>query len=433
MRNKDYFKNKRVIIVGLARSGLACADLLYGLGAKVSVTDNQDSPLTRANRQKLRDPDVSVELGRHTKDLVKDQDLLVISPGVPNDALPILWAREFRIPVISEIECAWMLCPGTVTAITGSNGKTTVTTLIGRMIEAAKHRAFVCGNIGDPFSGEVANIREKDFVSLEVSSFQLENITSFKPKIAVILNLTRNHLDRYRSMQEYRDAKKRIFMNQDESDHLVLNGENPFVKELAKETKARVVYFSQTKELNPNQAAVMAVGDLLGIDQDLTLKVLRDFKGLKHRQEEVAQVNCVKFINDSKATTADSTLWALGSISSPVILIAGGRDKGVDYGVILELARRKVKNLILLGEAKEKIASSLKGLAMEEAATMEEAVAKAYQRALPGDCVLLSPMCSSFDMFSDYEERGEVFKRAVFDLAKNTAKINSNAKIQNPK
>ncbi len=422
MKNTDYYKNKQVAIVGLARSGVACANLLYDLGLDVCVTDNKDTDITRSNVLKLKSKNIRVELGRHSPEFIRDKDLIVISPGVPNDALPVIWAEELKIPVISEIELAWDLCPGKIIAVTGSNGKTTVTTLIGRMLEEAGKRVFVCGNIGNPFSGEVEKIREDDWVSLEVSSFQLERIQKFRPKIAVILNFTCNHMDRYKNMQAYLEAKKRIFMNQDKTDYLVLNYEDPVLRELARETKANIVYFSQNKRLNPNEACVLTVGSILGIDEKLVLNVFREFKGIEHRLEHVAEINNIKFINDSKATTADSAIWALKTIDSPVVLIAGGKDKGVDYSVILGLARKKVRGVILIGEAKEKIAQAFRGsLSIDEAVTLQEAVRKAYFKAKAGDSVLLSPMCSSFDMFSDYEERGRVFKEAVYALAKEEA------------
>lgn len=419
MRNTDYFKNKKVTIVGLARSGLACANLLYELGADVSVTDNQENELTRSNALKLKSKDIKLELGKHSPEFVRNSDLAVISPGVSDASLPVIWAKQYNIPIISEIELGWILCPATVIAVTGTNGKTTVTVLIGKILEASGENVFVCGNIGNPFCGELGKIKTGDFVSLEVSSFQLERIQAFKPKISAILNLSRNHLDRYKDMQKYLEAKKRIFMNQDKNDCVVLNYNDPAVRGLAKEAKAEVVYFYQDSQLNPNQSAVLAVGSKLGISRDICLEVFSKFKGVEHRLEHVGEMNNIKFINDSKATTVDSTVWALNNISSPVILIAGGREKGNDYSIILDLAKQKVKEIILIGESKKKIEDAFKGfLSIEQAETLEEAVRKAFHKAESGDCVLFSPMCKSFDMFSDYEERGRVFKKAVFDLNK---------------
>ncbi len=420
MKNIDYFKNKKIAIVGLARSGLACANLLYDLGADVSVTDNQDNDSTRSYASQLRAKNIKIEIGRHSQDFIRGKDLLVVSPGIPDVALPIVLAKQFQIPVISEIELAWILCPATVIAVTGSNGKTTVTTLIANALEAGGERVFILGNIGNPFCSEVEKMEAGDFVSLEVSSFQLEKIHEFKPKIALILNFSCNHLDRYKDLQEYLAAKKRIFMNQDKSDYLVLNCEDPVVRELAKETKAKVVYFSKTPDLNPNQAAVLAVASILGINKELCLEVFREFKGIEHRLEYVAEINNVTFINDSKSTTIDSTIWAFRNISCPIVLIAGGKDKGSDYNIISDLIREKAREVILIGEAREKIKNALGGFrAIDEASTLEEAVNLAFSKAKSGDCVLLSPMCSSFGMFLNYEERGKIFKQAVFDLAKN--------------
>jgi UDP-N-acetylmuramoylalanine--D-glutamate ligase len=418
MLNSGYFKGKKVVVVGFARSGLACANLLYGLGAEVFVTDNKDDAFIRANLARLKSSEIKVELGRHTEEFIRGKDLLVLSPGVPNDAQPLLWARQINLTVISEIELAWMLCPSTVIAVTGTNGKTTVTTLIGKTLEASGRRAFVCGNIGNPFSAEVEKMRECDFVSLEVSSFQLENIVTFRPKVALILNFSRNHLDRYNGMQDYLEAKKRIFLNQGSSDSLVLNYDDEAIRALSAEARAQVVYFRKEEGFNPNQSAVLAAASALGVKRETVLQVFSAFKGVEHRMEKVAEVEEVNFINDSKATTVDAAVWALENASSPLIWIAGGREKGNDYSIILSLARKNVKEIILIGEAKEKIKKSFAGvIPLKEAFTLPEAVGMAFASAQKGDCVLFSPMCKSFDMFSDYEERGRVFKKAVYDLA----------------
>lgn len=423
MKNPGYFKDKKVTIVGLARSGLACANLLYGLGARVYVTDNQDNDSIRKNISCLNSKEIITETGRHTREFIQGADLLVVSPGVPKDSPAITWAQEKSIPVISEIELAWMLCPAEVIAVTGSSGKTTVTTLIGEVLKSCGMRVFVCGNIGTPFAQEVPAMKEGDYAVLEVSSFQLERIASFKPRIALLLNFNRNHLDRHKDMQEYLEAKKRIFMNQDERDYLILNERDPVLRELSQEARSKVVYFSESESFNPNQAAIISTASILGISRQACQKVFAEFKGLSHRMEYVGTLNNVKFINDSKSTVAESTVWAIKNIASSVILIAGGRDKGVDYCRILEVAEKKVRSVILIGEAKDKIRKALSGtLPLQEAQDMQAAVAKAYSLASPGDTVLLSPMCSSFDMFSDYEERGEAFKQAVFALTASLTK-----------
>jgi UDP-N-acetylmuramoylalanine--D-glutamate ligase len=418
MRNNEYFKNKKVTIIGLARSGVACANLLHRLGAFVSVTDIKDDPQSRQACVKLCSSEIKVELGKHSQDWIKLADLVVISPGVPLNSLCVNWAREFNKLLISEIEVASILCPAQIVAVTGSNGKTTVTTLIGKILSAAGKKVFVCGNIGNPFCAEVEKLAEDDFVVLEVSSFQLETIKDFKPKLAVILNCTPNHLDRYNNLQEYLDAKKRIFMNQDKNDFLILNADDPMLSTLASCARSKVVFFSKQGKLNPNQNAVMEVGKILGVKTEQMQKVFQEFKGIQHRLEEVAEINGVKFINDSKATTADSAIWAISNLALPIMLIAGGRHKGIDYRVILDAAKGKVKEVFLIGEAKDIIAADLNagGFPINKMGTLKEAVTKAYQQARPGYCVLLSPMCSSYDMFTDYEERGRVFKEIVLDL-----------------
>ncbi len=417
MRDTAYFKNKKITIIGLARSGVACANLLFKLGSQVSVTDIAHNAQTQGALKNLCSSKIAVELGKHTLDFIQSADLVVISPGVPLDAVPVVWAKKFNKLVLSEIEVASLLCPAPIIAVSGSNGKTTVTTLIARVIEAAGKKVHLCGNIGNPFSGELGKIAAEDFVVLEVSSFQLENIRDFKPKIAVILNLTANHLDRYKNMQEYLEAKVRITLNQDGGDFLVLNAADLLLKGLEKRSQAKVIYFKQKGNFNPNQSVVLTVGEILGINTDMIIEVFKNFKGLEHRQEEVLELQGIKFINDSKATTADSAIWAIKNISTPIILIAGGRHKGIDYRVILDSAKNKVRKVFLIGEAQEKIAACLQGsLPLEFAPTLEEAVERAYAAASSGDTVLFSPMCSSFDMFLNYEERGRVFKKIVSQL-----------------
>jgi len=419
MKNTEYFKSKKVIIVGLARSGIACANLLYDLGAMVSITDNKDAAALRVNVDLLKSKDIKLELGSHSEEFIKGNELMVISPGVENNAQPVLTAEKFGIPVISEIEFAYTLCPAQIIAVTGSSGKSTVTTLIGKIIEAAGKKVFVCGNIGNPFSADVAGMKESDFVSLEVSSFQLERIKNFKPKIALILNFAKNHLDRHKDMQEYLDAKKRIFMNQDKDNFLVLNSKDQLVKGLATEARSKAVFFSDSAEFNPNEAAVMEVGSILGIKKDLILKVFKAFKGIEHRMEYVLEINGVKFINDSKATLVESTVWALKNINNRVVLICGGRHKGVDYGIIKSTASGKIRRVIVIGEAAQIIEKALAPeFTVEHASSLPDAVNKAYSFAEKGDSVLLSPMCSSFDMFKNYEERGRAFKSLVVELNK---------------
>lgn len=418
------FKGKRSVVLGLGISGLASAKLLKNLGASVFVSDKKKSAKSKELSRQLTNLSIPFELGKHTKEKIEEADYIIVSPGVPSNCEPMQWANNKNIEVMGEIELGYQFCPAPIIATTGTNGKTTVTTLIGRILEAAGKNAFVLGNIGQPLTAYVDKIKESDFVSLEVSSFQLETIKEFRPKISLILNFTPDHLDRYKNLDEYLEAKKRIFLNQRKDDFVVLNYADSNLRKLVNETKAKVVFFGGGKsefdetKFNPNQLAVLKVAEILGLDLDICFKVLLEFKGIEHRMEFVANIGGVDFVNDSKGTNVDSTIWGLKNSVKPLILIAGGRDKGSDFSVIKDLVKEKVKHLVLFGKAKEKINKALGStVKTSQAKDMEEAVNMAFSQAKNGDCVLLSPMCASFDMFSNYEERGRIFKDIVRNLA----------------
>lgn len=407
---------KNITILGLSRSGTSAAKLLISKGANVFISEKNDTPDVRDNLKKIDSGKIKFELGRHSQNFIKDKDFIVISPGIDDQAEPVIWAKHFNIPIISEIELGFLFCPAKIIAITGSNGKTTVTTLISRVLNAAGLNTYLLGNIGRPLCEDVLKMTPDDFVSLEVSSFQLEKIRYFKPYISIILNIAVNHMDRHKNIQDYLAAKKRIFMNQDKSDWAILNFKDKYLNNLENEIQSRIVYFNQDDQaaINPNFDCVLKVADILGIKKDISLEVLNNFKGLKHRVEEVRILNGIKFINDSKSTNVTSTIWALNSIKEPVILIAGGRDKGDDFSILNKFAQR-IKRIVLFGEAKEKIASEIyqDKIAKTYALDLEEAVRAAFGLAVSGDCVLLSPMCTSFDMFKNYEQRGEQFNHYV--------------------
>lgn len=416
------YKDKKITVVGLARSGVAAANLLRDLGAEVFVTDNANNAKIKILAEALKKRAIAVEAGGHTLDFIRNKDLIVVSPAVSAKSKALLWADELKIPVISEIELASSLCPATIIALTGTNGKTTVTTLVAKVLETKRAaRTFALGNIGTAFSQEVINMNYDDFVSLEVSSFQLERIMKFKPKVSAILNFTVDHLDRYRDMPEYLAAKKRIFLNQDKDDYLVLNYDDAVLRDLAKETKAEVIFFSARgrnngtlPRLNPNHFAVMAIAEIFGVTRNTCLEVFRNFKGVEHRLEQMRTIKGIEFINDSKATNVDSTIWALNNTRKPAILIAGGQDKNMNYSLIADIIKQKVKLLVLIGEARGKIRTALSGLLLiQEAASLEEAIKISFKNAENGDCILLSPMCASFDMFENYEHRGKMFKEIV--------------------
>ncbi len=448
------FKNKKVIILGAARSGLACASLLVRKGAKVTLSDSAVKPQKVKELKALKKIGVRIQTGGHPVSLLKGADYLVISPGV-NSTLPVLrQSRRRGIPVLSEIEvaCQYISCP--IIAITGTNGKTTTTSLTGAIFNAAGYKTFVCGNIGLPMTAIADRTRPDSIVVAEISSFQLENIVSFRPHIAVMLNITPDHLDRYPGLPDYIKAKLNIYRNQTPANFAVVNYDDEVSRDTSKIGAAQVIYFSRKKalktglrvragriyaRLNGKTLAIVKTGELgipgphnlenalAAIACALLFKVplpalrrtLRDFRGVEHRLELAGLVKGVKFINDSKATNVDSVVKALESFKEKIILIAGGRDKGSPYRPLAKLVKQKVKALIVLGEAKEKIKRELGKLtATFETENLPEAVKLGYKLARPGDIVLLSPACASFDMFKNYEQRGEVFKDMVRRLKK---------------
>ncbi|MDP2942263.1 MAG: UDP-N-acetylmuramoyl-L-alanine--D-glutamate ligase [Candidatus Omnitrophota bacterium] len=431
---KNDFKDKKVTVVGLARSGMAAALLLKKKGAEVYATDCGDSAGLRKNAGSLRKKGIRVEIGVHTRGFVKGKDLIVISPGVPEDSPILKWAAEEKVPVIGEIELGYLCCEAPIVAVTGTNGKSTTATLIGKILKKGGKSAVVCGNIGNPFCGEISKVKKDSVVVLEVSSFQLETIRRFRPCVAVVLNISQNHFDRHPDLKSYIKAKSRIFENQKTSDWAVLNYDDPLVRGLRAKTKAKTIFFSRKKGIPEmvcrqeelkikgghnieNALASLCVASIFGVKPEAAREALMAFKGLEHRFEHVAEIGGVEFINDSKGTTVLATIMALESCDKPVILIAGGHDKGSDFRKAGPAVGSKVKKLVLIGEAKDKIRKHLNGAVPAiEAGSMEDAVKKAYSEAEPGDCVLLSPMCASFDMFKNFEERGKVFKQAVKGL-----------------
>lgn len=434
--------DKKITILGGQRSGMALARLASRLKGKAKISEQRSvDSLPREFRDWASQNHVDLEFNGHTPGFVEDSDILVLSPGVSIHSAPVQWARSRNIPVLGEIEFAAQFCSKPIIAVTGSNGKTTVVTLISEVLTRAGYKARLCGNVGYPFSEYVLDLADQDYVVLEVSSFQMESLLDpssefrkssangglqfkgFKPYIAVILNFSQNHLDRHQDLQEYLEAKKRIFINQDDQDHAILNAGDPYLKDLPSQLKARVSHFDPRRispdggRVNPNFLVVTEVARILGVDRGICEEVFQRFKGVEHRLEWVRRLNGVDFINDSKATTAQAAIWALESLESPVLMICGGKDKNIDFSVVTDLARQKVKKMFVIGEAKKKLARTFDGvIAVEECDTLENAVRRARGNAGQGDCVLLSPMCASFDMFSDYEQRGRVFKEIVNKL-----------------
>ncbi len=445
--------NKRVLVVGLGKSGVASALFLKARGAQVTVSDAKPQDELGEEIPVLLDHGIAVETGGHGERTFRGQDLIVVSPGVPIDSPPLLQARTLGETVIGEIELAAQFLPGRIVAITGSNGKTTTTTLAGEIVAAGGYSTLVGGNIGTPAISLVERATPETIVVLEVSSFQLETIQSFRPKVAVVLNVTPDHLDRHRTFAAYTDAKARIFENQRAEDFAVLNADDPTCVALASRTRAQVFWFGRKKEVKQgayvhdgrvlfrdaggqreimlvseiplkgahnveNVLAAVCVGALMRCEAEPIRKAVCDFKAVEHRLEYVATIRGVEYYNDSKATNVDATIKALESFPANVHIILGGKDKGSDYTVLNDLLRQRVKRVYTIGAAAGKIESQIKGAAeIVHAETLETAVKRAAAAAQPGDVVLLAPACASFDQFRNYEHRGKVFKEVVQKLA----------------
>jgi len=426
---------KKVTIIGGKRSGMALARLVIRLNGKVQLSEkDSEDCLPHEFKSWAAQHNVSFEFNGHTPEFVTNSDVIVLSPGVPFDSKCVRWAQEKNICVCGEIEFAAQFCSKPIIAVTGSNGKTTVATLISKIFQKAGHQVCLCGNVGFPFSEFVCDLDHVDYVVLELSSFQLESVhdsslptsegsravEGFKPYISVILKFSHNHLDRHKDLEEYFAAKKRITINQSSEDFCVLNYKDSESHAIPPKIEAQVVYFNSDDEMtvsNPNHSAVLAVGQICSVDKDLCHKVFKEFEGVEHRLEKVRSLNGVDFINDSKATTAQAALWALENIEQPILMICGGRDKNIDFSVLGETVQQKVKQMFVIGEARAKIRKAFDELInLEECDGLEEAITKARQNASKGDCVLLSPMCTSFDMFADFEERGRAFKKIVNNL-----------------
>lgn len=417
------FQGKTVTVIGAAKSGQSAGRLLRSLGARVKISEaGPENLVDDTFRAWAGREEIVFEFDGHTRNFIRDSDLLVLSPGVRIDALPVQWAKEKGVPVWGEIELACRQCSKPVIAVTGSNGKTTVSTLISLLIEASGKKACLCGNVGTPFTEYVLQSGSYDYFVTEISSFQLETIESFKPMAAVFLNFSQNHLDRHRDLNEYYTAKMRIFENQDNKDFAVLNAKDDWVKQAASKVQSRVCFFNDGEFLtegivNPNHLAALAVARVLGLPFDVCLNVLKNFKGVEHRMEKVRIIDGVEYINDSKATTVEAGRWALESVSVPVVMISGGRDKNLDFSVLRPLLKQKVRTMIVYGEARAKLAAAFRdSVEVSECETLAQAVQISRRLARPGDAAMLVPMCTSYDQFKNFEERGRAFKTIVQNL-----------------
>jgi UDP-N-acetylmuramoylalanine--D-glutamate ligase len=442
---------KRVLVVGLGKSGVASALFMKAHGARVTVSDTKSGDELRNEIPVLLDNGITVETGGHGDRTFQGQDLIVVSPGVPVDAPPLVQARSLGESVIGEIELAAQFLPGPIVAITGSNGKTTTTTLTGEIMTASGFPALVGGNIGTPAISLAERAKPGTVIVLEISSFQLETIQSFRPKVAVVLNVTPDHLDRHRTFEIYAAAKTRIFENQQSEDCAVLNADDPTCVAMSKKTRAQVYWFSRQNEVErgtwvregnivfrdgSGQREIMQVSEiplkgahnlenvlaavcasvLMGCTAEKIRQAVHDFKAVEHRLEFVASIGGVDYYNDSKATNVDATIKALESFPANIHLILGGKDKGSDYTVLNDLLRQRVKRVYTIGAAAAKIESQIKGPEVVHAETLENAIRQAHASAHSGDVVLLAPACASFDQFKSYEHRGRNFKEMVKGL-----------------
>lgn len=453
--DRTQIRQTKFSVIGAARSGIAVARLLAGTGAQVFVSDAAPASSMHAAQEALGQARIAHEFGGHTP-RVLEADVIVISPGVPSDAPIVRQALDRGMKVVSELETASWFNAGTLVAITGTNGKTTTTTLTGRMFDDARRPAVVAGNIGTAFSEVVLDVTPEHTAILEVSSFQLDHVDTFRPKVAVLLNITPDHLNRYgNSMERYVQSKCNVFARQSRGDVLVYNRDDedtrvvverripagvtllPFSVSTTITTGAWVsngmlmtnVAGMRTEILPTSEISIRGMHNLcnamaatltaqvLGIGPASLRATLKNFKGVEHRLEFVREVNGITYINDSKATNVDAVWYALQSYTAPLVALVGGRDKGNDYGRLADLVRRHVKAIVAIGESAEKVVTAFQGIVpVARAVTMADAVQQATALAARGDIVLLSPACASYDWFENYEQRGRVFKELVQQL-----------------
>ncbi|MBI5420224.1 MAG: UDP-N-acetylmuramoyl-L-alanine--D-glutamate ligase [Deltaproteobacteria bacterium] len=445
----DTFEKKNVFVVGAGKSGVAAALLLLREGARVTLLDERPKAAVEQSLGGEIPPQMAFVQGRMSEKAAMGVDLVILSPGVPADRLPADALRRFGVPVWGELELGFRRFRGNVAAVAGTNGKSTVTTLLGDMAARAFGCVFVGGNLGVPLTAAAGE--PCDWGVVEVSSFQLETIDAFRPKVAVLLNITEDHSDRYKDFDAYAAAKMALFRNQDGSDAAVLNADDPEVAARAGGIRSRKVPFSLSRRLEEgvclegdemvcrlggaeeryprallrirgtqnveNAMAAIAAARLIGVPPDAVREAVSAFPGLPHRVEFVREAGGVAWFNDSKGTNVGAVLKCLEGFSEPVVLIAGGKDKGVDFRPMREPLSRKARAVVLIGEARGRMERELAGaVPLTAADSLEAAVRKAAELARSGDVVILSPACSSFDMFRNFEERGEAFRKAVREL-----------------
>ena len=445
-------EGKKVLVFGSGISGVGACQLLVKNGADVILYDGNDS-LDAEKLQEEAGKEVQISLGVFPEDVLEELDLVVISPGIPTDLPIVEQMRKLEIPVWGEVELAYRFGKGDVLAITGTNGKTTTTTLLGEIMKNDRESVFVVGNIGNPYTIAAMSMTEQSVTVAEMSSFQLESIHTFRPKVSAVLNITPDHLNRHHTMEAYIGAKENIAMNQGPEDTCVLNYEDVVLREFAKNVKADVIFFSSSRRLErgiflengniilklekeekichidelkllgthnyENVMAASAMAAAYGTPVDVIRRTVLGFAGVEHRIEFVEEIGGVAYYNDSKGTNPDAAIRGIRAMKRPTLLIGGGYDKDSAYDEWIDAFDGKVKKLILLGATREKIAQTAEKKGFHDyllVDTFEEAVATAIELAVPGDAVLLSPACASWGMFRNYEERGDKFKELVRKL-----------------
>ncbi|HHU69889.1 MAG TPA: UDP-N-acetylmuramoyl-L-alanine--D-glutamate ligase [Thermoanaerobacterales bacterium] len=453
IENLNHLENKKILVLGMARSGVASAMFLKNRGAHVVVNDKKSKSEVLQMVETLESKGIKTIVGGHPFELLDEVDFIVKSPGIPGDIPILIRAEELHIPIISEIELGYLFSRAQIIAVTGTNGKTTTTTLISEIFKNDDREVSAAGNIGMPLIQVAERISMSGFLVVEVSSFQLEHIYKFKPKISVILNITQDHLNIHKTFENYIKAKMRIFENQDENDFTILNADDEIMSSFASKTRGKVIFFSRKKELDygvfiknnvivikdennifpicninelgikgnhniENVLAAVCVGWKSNVNLSNMVYTLKKFQGVEHRLELVDMIQGVRFINDSKGTNPDAAVKALEAVSEPIILIAGGMDKGTDFKEFVSYFDGKVKALIVMGETADKIMNTALDSGFDsnyiiKVSKMEDAVAESFRFSSEGDCVLLSPACASWDMYESFEERGRIFKECV--------------------
>ena len=449
-------KNKNVLLVGLAKTGVSTIKKLNKLGANIIVNDIKPKEKLEGIIEEIDNLDnIEYVLGKHLEN-IENIDLTIVSPGVPLDLPFIEKIKSEGIKIIGEVELAYKLSKNpTFIGITGTNGKTTTTSLVGEMFKKANKDTYIVGNIGNPVIDTVDLTNENSYLVTELSSFQLESIEDFKPKVSTIINITEDHLNRHHTMENYINAKARIFKNQDKADFTILNYDDSIVRDLGESSNGNVLYFSIKEEVKQgayldknnnivikvdgkelvlmnkselslpgnhnleNAMSAILMAYVLNIDTDVIIDTLRTFKGVEHRLEFVTNKDGIMFVNDSKGTNPDSTIKAITSYEKPIVLIAGGYEKQSDFTEMIKYATKNVKALVLLGQTADKIATTAKEHGIDNISKvedMEAAVKKAYEIAESGDVVLLSPACASWDMYPNFEARGLDFKENIYKL-----------------